>query len=170
MKKIRVRYLTHAAVIAALYAALTLLCMATPLGALAFGPINFRISEALTVLPALTPAAIPGLAVGCLVSNLTGSLTGLGYGLWDVILGTGATLLAAWLSGKIKNPWLVPLPPVVLNGLIVGWMLHFTANLPFWGTVATVGLGEAAVCYLLGMPLLLFLRRNEGAKRLMRLE
>ena len=82
-----VRFLTQAAMIAALYAVLTYAAAAVNL---AYGAVQFRFSETLTVLPVFTPAAIPGLAVGCFLANLGSPL-----GLVDWIFGTGATLLAA---------------------------------------------------------------------------
>lgn len=81
----KVRFLALSAVIAALYAVLTYAAAAVNL---AYGPFQFRFSEALTVLPAFTPAAIPGLAVGCLLSNLASPL-----GIVDWVFGTLATLL-----------------------------------------------------------------------------
>ena len=123
------RKLTQAAVIAALYAALTILAAAIPtVGTFMFGPFQVRIAEALTILPYFTTAAIPGLAVGCLISNLAGMAFGLGGGILDVIFGTLATLAAAWLSSRAKKPWLVPLPPVALNAFIVAGVLAFTSH------------------------------------------
>ena len=125
------RKLTQAAVIAALYAALTILAAAIPtVGTFMFGPFQVRIAEALTILPYFTTAAIPGLAVGCLISNLAGMAFGLGGGILDVIFGTLATLAAAWLSSRAKKPWLVPLPPVALNAFIVAGVLAFTSRCP----------------------------------------
>mgnify|MGYP002732375116 CR=1 FL=1 len=145
------RRLCLAGIIAALYAALTL-----AFSPISFGAVQFRISEALTLLPVLFPEAIPGLALGCLVSNLLGGVMP-----WDPIFGTLATLLAAALSWRLrKSALLAALPPVVCNAVIVGGMLHFIlpdcALLP---TMLTVGAGEAVVCYGLGVPLLMGLKR-----------
>lgn len=154
------RKLTQAAVIAALYAALTILAAAIPtVGTFMFGPFQVRIAEALTILPYFTTAAIPGLAVGCLISNLAGMAFGLGGGILDVIFGTLATLAAAWLSSRAKKPWLVPLPPVALNAFIVAGVLAFTSQMPYWPWVLSIGAGQAVACYGLGYPLLLLLRR-----------
>ena len=115
----KVRFLALSAVIAALYAVLTYAAAAVNL---AYGPFQFRFSEALTVLPAFTPAAIPGLAVGCLLSNLASPL-----GIVDWVFGTLATLLAACCTYMLRNvkwkeiPILAPLPPVIFNALIVGF-------------------------------------------------
>ncbi len=145
-----VRDLAIAAVIAALYAALTVV-----FAPISYGAVQFRIAEALTLLPILLPQAIPGLAVGCLVANLVG-----GYGIWDVVLGTLATLIAAMLTyGLRKNIWLAAAPPVVVNAVIIGGLLHFVLQLPLLPTMATVGLGQLAVVYILGIPLMLALSK-----------
>lgn len=150
----RIRFLVYAAVIGALYTALTYV-----FGAFSFGMIQFRISEVLTVLPFFTPAAIPGLTVGCLVSNM---MTGNPY---DVIFGTSATLLAAILSYLLrKNSFLVTIPPVVVNALVIPFILKFTypdcANEAIWFMMLTVGAGQALACCVVGFPLLLTLKKR----------
>ena len=162
----RVRFLTEAAMIAAGYTVLTLLAMMLNL---AYGPVQFRFSEALTVLPVLTPAAVPGLAVGYLLSNFWSSM-----GALDIIFGTAATLLAALTTYMVRNirvkgiPILAPLPPVLFNALIVG--VEITIVSPggfvfpaFLANALSVGLGELAVCYVLGLPLLVALEKAMGA-------
>lgn len=145
-----VRDLAIAAVIAALYAALTVV-----FAPISYGAVQFRIAEALTLLPILLPQAIPGLAVGCLVANLVG-----GYGIWDVVLGTLATLIAAMLTyGLRKTIWLAAAPPVAVNAVVIGLLLHFVLELPLLPTMATVGLGQLAVVYVLGIPLMLALKK-----------
>ena len=147
------KYLVRAAVVAAIYTALTYLA---GLMNLAYGPVQFRFSEALTVLPFLLPEAVPGLFVGCVVSNLISP-----YGALDLVVGSLATLLAAVLTGKCRRRYLAPLPPVLCNAGLVGAMIAwyetgFGAGFPlaFAYNALTVGAGEAAVCYLLGLPLL----------------
>lgn len=156
MRKFTTKDLTLAAVVAALYAALTL-----ALPGPSFGFTQLRVAEALTVLPFLFPATAPGLMVGCLVANLLSP-----YGLVDVVCGTAATALAAFLTMKAPTRWLAPLPPVICNGVIVGGMLAwyeagFGPN--FWPMFALSGpgvaLGELAACYILGGILLKALPR-----------
>ena len=108
-----IRQLTTAAIIAAIYAALTLLLPIPQ-----YGGVQLRVAEAMTVLPFFFPEAIPGLAVGCFLSNLLGSPYVL-----DWIFGTLATLLAALWTSRIKHRALAPLPPVVCNAVIVGHRL-----------------------------------------------
>ncbi len=145
-----VKNLTLSALIAALYAGLTLLFQP-----ISYGAVQFRISEALALLPVLFPAAVPGLTVGCLLANLIGSATP-----WDIVFGTLATLLAALMTRRLRhNEWLAALPPVLFNAVIVGLVLHFTLALPLLPTVLTVGLGELVVVYVLGVPMIKALKK-----------
>lgn len=151
----KILFIVQSAIIAALYTAVTLLF--TPLS---FGHniFQFRISEALTVLPALIPASIPGLFIGCIISNMLG-----GFGPVDTVFGSLATLLAAIVSRRLRNhPYWVPFPPVVFNALIVGTYLKYLymQDVPLLVSMEWVALGELLSCYLLGLPLLLLLRKR----------
>ncbi|MBN1624082.1 MAG: QueT transporter family protein [Clostridia bacterium] len=147
MKDIKPAFLARAAVIAALYAALTL-----ALAPISYGLVQFRVAEALTILAYFTPAAIPGLFIGCLIANIIGP-----YGILDIVFGSIATLIAAIATYKIKNRYLAPLPPVLANALIVGPLVAYFVNVPFYMGMLYVGLGQLAVCYGLGLPLILAL-------------
>jgi uncharacterized membrane protein len=173
--------IAQAGVIAALYAALTLLTL-TLLGGLAFGPVQFRLSEAVCVLALFTRNAIPGLTIGCALANLIGiALNGSGaLGLLDVVGGSAATFLGAWWCWRMRNKvGLALLGPVVANAVIVSTYLPLLLaaagfyTIPFteisltqsyltmylFGVVA-LGLGEALVVYALGWPLQAALRRT----------
>ena len=140
------RFLTQAAIIAALYAALTLLLQ--PISGFQ-GNFQLRVSEALTLLPVFTPAAVPGLFVGCLIATLLGGATVL-----DVIFGSLATLLAALLTRRLRhNRLLAALPPVLANMVIVGAVLAYSLNLPLLPSMGWVALGQLLACYGLGLPL-----------------
>lgn len=163
MRKFTTKDLTLAAVVAAAYAALTML-----LPGPSYGYAQLRVAEAFTVLPFLFPATAPGLLVGCLVANLLSP-----YGLVDVVCGTAATGLAAFLTMKCRHKWLAPLPPVLCNGIIVGGMLAwyeagFGPN--FWSMFAVAGpgvaLGELCACYILGGLLLTALPKVPYFRRL----
>ncbi len=161
--KLTTKFLARAAVIAAIYVALTYLA---GLMNLAYGPVQFRFSEALTVLPFLFPEAIPGLFVGCIVSNLLSP-----YGALDLVVGSAATLLAAVWTAKCGKRAFAPMPPVIANALLVGAMIAWYEagfGAGFWAAFAynalTVGLGELVVCYALGLPLLRVLE-NRGVMR-----
>lgn len=187
-------FVARAGMIAAVYAALTLLTV-TFLQGLAWGPVQLRVSEATCVLAVLTPAAVPGLAIGCVLANLLSiPLTGSGLlGLLDVVFGSLATLLGALWTRRFRgNLKVALLGPVIANALIVPaylpilvkgygfYTIPFTsvdiegAFLPMYlfGVLA-IGLGEAAVLYGIGFPLVKGLRRSgvladddEGAKTL----
>lgn len=148
------KFLIKAAIIAGVYAALTMLLMP-----FSYGVMQIRVSEALTILPFFTPAAIPGLFVGCLIANMISPL-----GIIDFICGSSATLIAAICSYKLKDkPLLVPLPPVIANGIIIGSMLHYAYGVPvsLLGCMGWVALGEFIACYLIGYPLMRYLKRYE---------
>ena len=145
-------FLVQGALIAALYVALTM--MFAPIS---FGPVQFRISEALCILPFFTPAAIPGMFLGCLISNLLGTAV-----IMDVICGSLATLIGAvgsyWLR---QHKYLVCLPPILANTLIIPWVLRYaygsTDLVPFM--MLTVGIGEVLAIGVLGNGLLALLER-----------
>lgn len=174
--KNKLLYVLQAAMIAALYTVLTILVQP-----IASAPIQFRVSEALVILPALLPSAVPGLWLGCVLANILN-----GYGWIDILFGGLATLFAALLTrrigrragllpeqqnGKIiprkmllqrKALWLIPLPAVLFNALIVGAYLPIFFPTPEAGPLALailismlqLGLSELAVVYILGIPFL----------------
>ena len=165
--KMSTKNLVKGAVIAALYTALTYVAAAINL---AYGGVQFRFSEALTILPVFTPAAIPGLTIGCLLSNALSP-----YPL-DMLFGTAASLLAAAGTYLLRNvkvkgvPVLAPLPPVIFNAVIIGAEIAFTMSEGFnWANfflfAFQVGLGQLVVCYVLGLPLYYAIEKS-GAKRL----
>ena len=152
MKENKVLFLTRAALIAALYAAL---CMI--FAPISYGEVQVRIAEALVILPFFTPAAIPGLFVGCLLANILG-----GSILLDVIFGSLATLIGAVGSYCLRfNRFLALIPPIAANTLIVPFVLRYGygVNLPIPFMMLTVGIGELIAVVLLGNILLSVLIR-----------
>lgn len=145
----RTKYLTHAAIIAAVYVVITI-----AFAPISYGQVQVRISEALTVLPYFTPAAVPGLFIGCVIANIYG-----GAGLIDIVFGSLATLLAAFVSYKMPKKYLVPLPPVIINAIVIGFVLYFAVNVPLLMTMAWVGLGQLIACYGIGYPLMVILEK-----------
>ena len=148
--------LARGAIIAALYAVLTLL-----LQPLSYGEVQIRFSEALTLLPILMPEAVPALAVGCLLANVLG-----GCMLVDIVFGTLATLLAAICTRRLRERfWLAALMPVLFNGVIVGSVVHYCyapmIALPL--CMLSVAAGEAVDCLVVGPVLLRVLRRVPAA-------
>ncbi|AEX86268.1 membrane protein [Marinitoga sp. 1135] len=139
-----------AGVVAALYVALTVV-----LQPISYGPMQVRISEALTVLPFLNPIFIPALYIGAMLANIFG-----GFGAIDIFLGSALTLVAAYLTYKMPNKYLAPLPPVIVNAFGVSAYVAPLAHVPYWSTVLWIGIGEAIACYALGLPLLILLEKR----------
>ncbi len=158
------RYIVSGAVIAAAYASLTYLSNAF---GVAYGPIQLRLSEVLTVLPIVTPAAIPGLAIGCFIANL-GS-----FNMADLLFGTLATLSAAWLSYALRDikvkdfPVFSFLPPVIINALVIGFeiaLFYLKADNFFWGFLISflqIGISQLIVCFCFGIPFYLAVKKNK---------
>lgn len=150
----RTKILTQAAMIAAIYVVLV-----EVFKPFSYGIMQVRVAEVLTVLPYFTPAAIPGLTAGVLVSNILGP-----NGMLDIIFGTLATLIAACLTYRARKKILAPMPPVLVNAVVIGAVLYYI----FLGTpdetalhviMGWVALGQIIACYGLGYPLMLILDR-----------
>ncbi len=167
--KKRTNFVVQSAVIAALYAGLT---YTASLLNVAYGSIQFRFSEALTILASISSAAIPGLTVGCFLGNITSP-----FGIVDIICGTFATFLAAILSYKTRNirfknlPLLSAFFPVLTNAVIVG--LEITLFMPeefrvqaFLINALQVAIGQAVICYGLGLPLYNVIKKTNLDKKL----
>jgi uncharacterized membrane protein len=165
----RSQKITQTASIAAIYAILTY--VSASMG-LAYSGMQFRISEALTILPIFTPSAIPGLAIGCLIANI-----GSPYGIIDLILGPFSSFLAAKLTRKLRHfrvrgiPILAPLPSIIINVLVVGSLV--TCMLPegftlisLLASMINIGLSELAICYGIGLPLAVLLEKTNIIKTL----
>ncbi|HDP36751.1 MAG TPA: QueT transporter family protein [Candidatus Atribacteria bacterium] len=148
---IKLNYIIRVAMIAAIYVVLNII-----FASISYGPVQVRIAEALTVLPFIDPSAIIGLFVGCILANILGPV-----GMVDIIGGSFCTLVAAYLTSKMKNPKLAPLPPVLINAFGVSIYLHLLFDLPYWITVLYIGIGEVIACYVLGYPLLILLIKNK---------
>ncbi|MBO4831905.1 MAG: QueT transporter family protein [Oscillospiraceae bacterium] len=161
-----IRKIASSAVIAAVYAALTMV-----LAPISYGSIQFRIAEALCILPFFFPASVWGLFIGCLIANLLSP-----YGLLDIIIGPIATLIAAIAtmqlgklpsSGTVRTKALACLPPVISNAVLVGAAITLAsaasgARLPvFLVNALEVGAGELAVMFIIGLPLLILLPRSK---------
>lgn len=163
--RISVKDLASAAVVGAAYAALTML-----LALISFGLVQFRASEALCILPAFLPAASWGLWVGCALVNFMS-----GYGIPDIVFGSFATLMASLCIARIargRSPLLgwgrclaICAMPVLWNGPIVGGVIAWSTG-AFWAALplsaAQIAVEEAAVMFVLGLPLLRLLPRSRA--------
>lgn len=145
-------YIANAAILAAAYAAITLI-----VAPVSFGVFQIRLSEALCVFSLYTPAAIPGITIGCFFANLIG-----GAGIWDIVLGTLASLIGCFGMYKLKSrEYIAPLANVLSNGLIVGSMLHYIYDFanPLI-CILLVMAEELLVMYVLGLPLSAFIKKT----------
>lgn len=148
------RYITRSALIAAIYVVLTIM-----LPALSYGPVQFRLSEILTLLPIFMIEAIPGLAIGCFVANMLSA-----YGVYDMIFGTMATLIAAILTYLLRKKILLAgIPPVLINALIIPLIFIMSASeaaaAGYLFNVLTIFISQAIIIYALGIPLTLGIKR-----------
>lgn len=162
MRNRKIGYITRGALVSALYVGLTFLCNAI---GLANGPIQLRLSEALCILPFFMPSAVPGLFIGCLIANLVTSAA-----VWDVIFGSLATLVGAFVASKIKNKWLVPIPTVIANTVVVPVVILFCYTAKeswslqtYFITALGVFTGEVLSAYVLGMILFFALDRHKNS-------
>lgn len=177
-KKIKIdnKVIARAALIAALYFVLTAF-----LPAISYGPVQIRISEALTLLPALMPvSATLGLFAGCLLANLYGMAMSI-TGIYDVIFGSLATLVAALLTTRIKKKPFLPLPTIIVNAVVVSayiwqyfigslkieWLKNLSPIIRYLFTIVSIGMGEAIATYFLGLPLFLALEKQLKGKKLL---
>ena len=160
MKNNLTRKVVVAGIIAAIYTVLTMV-----LAPISFGTVQFRISEIMVLLAFINPIYIVGLTLGCMLSNLLG-----GFGPIDVIFGSMATLIAGLATYMtkvaIKNPKIAliigSLWPTVFNGIIIGWVLKVTINVPFIASMVTVAIGEFVVVTVIGVPLYMMIEKKYG--------
>ena len=159
MNKKSTVYIAQGAMIAALYVALTLIFQP-----ISFSSVQFRIAEALTIMPLFTPAAIPGLFIGCLVANFLG-----GAVIIDIIFGSIATLIGAVFGYFLKkNRWLVPIPAIVSNMLIIPLVLKYgyEVDVPYFIQMLYIAVGEICGCYILGELLATAIYRTGADKKI----
>jgi len=142
--------IARGAAITALYVVITYF-----LAPVSFGPIQFRAAEALTVLPILFPEAVPALFLGVLLANVIG-----GLGMVDIVGGSLVTLLAAYATYKNRDNIFAYLSPILFNAFLISIYLHTLFGLPYWLNVIQIGLSEAVVVLILGVPLIKYLKRH----------
>lgn len=149
-------YFIRCAAVAALY-----FCLTIALTPISYGVIQFRLSEALTVLPFLYPEATVGLVIGCAFANITSP-----FGVLDIIVGSVVTGIAGYLTSKIKNIWLAPLPPIILNAIFlpIVWSIVGTPQIYIVNALSLL-LSQSVVTYALGVPLTKALKRLDPTKR-----
>lgn len=161
MKKDMARRLALGGMVGAAYAVTAIL---GSVFGISYGPIQFRFCEALCLLPYLMPEAVGGLFVGCLIANIFSP-----YGLLDILVGSLATLLAAYLTSRCRSRYVAALPPVAVNAVVVGALLAFEQTglgdafmSAFWYNACSLAVSEAVVCYVLGLGLLKALEKTKS--------
>lgn len=149
-KNMDTKKITRGALIAGLYIVITYF-----LAPISFGPLQFRAAEALTVLPILFPEAVPALFIGVLLANIFG-----GLGLVDIIGGSLVTLLAAYVTYRYRHNIIAYLSPIIFNGFLISIYLHILFALPYWLTVLQILISQTMVVFLLGYPLIYYLKKR----------
>ena len=142
--------LVKTALIAAIYAVLTII-----LAPISYGPVQFRLSEILVLLAFIDPIYIIGLTLGCFLANLFG-----GLGIMDLVFGTIATFLSVsaisltskFIKHRLTSLIISSLWPTIFNGVIIGWMLNYVLQVPLLLTMFQVGIGEFVVVTIIGVP------------------
>lgn len=163
MKKLTTKQIALSGVVAGLYAAITILT-----ASFAYGNIQFRIADAMCLLVCIEPSLTIGLTLGCLIANIFSTVSVL-----DIVIGTAATLLGCLLTIQVKKMWILPIPTILANAVMVGAMLAFVYTPEsFWQGFAIMGAevaaGEIVVLYLLGVPLYLTMKKTGLIGRLLR--
>lgn len=146
-----IKKIVTTALVAAIYATLTLV-----LGAISYGPIQFRVAEIMVLLPFIKKDYIWGLTIGCFLANIIGP-----YGVPDIIFGTTATFLSAYavyltskmMEGKKYALLVSSIWPTIINAAIIGIMLNIFFGLPLMLSIAQVGFGQFVVITIIAMPL-----------------
>lgn len=146
-----IKKLVTTALVSAIYATLTLV-----LGAISYGPIQFRVAEIMVLLPFIKKDYIWGLTIGCFLANIIGP-----YGVPDIIFGTTATFLSVYavymtskmMDGKKYALLVSSIWPTVINAIIIGIMLNIFFGLPLMLSMAQVGFGQFVVITIIGVPL-----------------
>ena len=161
--KITTKKLVYGAFIAALYAVLTM-----AIAPMSYGVVQVRISEVLTIIPFFSSFSVLGLTIGCLTANLLSPI-----GILDIIFGTLATLVSAFLTYKIGKSsfkykiYLAPLPAVIINGIVVGILINISlpsGPMEYISAMLLIAFEEMLPCYVLGLPLLFLIDKNKKLK------
>lgn len=164
MNRLSVRFIAESAIIAALYVVLTWL-----LAPISYGAIQFRLSEVLILLVVFKPKYAFALIVGCLIANIPSSL-----GWYDIMFGTLASVIAILPMTKIKSLSKAAILPVISNAIIIslelGIVFDMFSPIAFWFNVLTIALGEAVVLYLVGIPIMYSIAKNEALVEMLSLD
>lgn len=146
-----VDFIVRTAIVASLYAVLTM-----AMAPISYGMIQFRLSEVMTLLAFINPVYITGLTLGTLIANFASQL-----GMADMVFGTLATFLSVFIMSKCRNIWIASLWPSIINGVVIGSMIYVLGFVPegfgLPAAIAFVAVGEFAVVTLIGVPVFKYL-------------
>lgn len=159
LKNITTNKLVKIAIVAALYALLTI-----NLAPISYGFIQFRLSEVMVLLAFIDPLYIPALVLGCIMANIFSPL-----GMIDVFVGSFATLLSVYMINRSKNLFLASLWPCIMNGIFVAAELYLLNIAPFWASILYVALGEFGVVSIIGVPLFKTLLNNNKINTILKI-
>lgn len=167
MKKITIRDVIVESLIASIYFIFVVFPIFTPIS---FGFFQFRIAEALMILVLFNKRHKYGLTIGCFIANYYGLSSGRTTA-FDVVFGTMATYLGAYLMTVVRKPLLVSLlMPAITNGIVIGLVISYTftnAFQPVYITMPVIFISELAVLYLLGIPLYKLINNRQEIKDLL---
>lgn len=159
------KFITKTAIVAAVYAALTLL-----IAPLSYGVVQFRLSEVMTLLAFISPQYIVGLTIGCVIANI-GSFFFSNFGAADIIFGSAATFISVYLMSKTRNFYIATLWPTLVNGLVIGYMLYAFMGFPLVPSILSVAMGEFVVVSVIGTMVFKFgIMKNERVMAMLRVD
>lgn len=156
---VRILRLARIAIVAALYFVCTI-----ALAPIAFGAVQFRLSEILVLLCFYKKDYCYSMVIGCAIANLFSPL-----GIYDLVFGTLATALTVTAVYWCRHLLLATLFPT-LGCVIVGLELTFLTDVPLLPTCATVMLGEFVTVTVVGYPIFRLLERNKGLMKILGLD
>lgn len=147
------RFLARQAAVAAIYMVLTIV-----LSGISYGPLQFRVSEVMTLLPFYNKEYIWGITVGCILANIASP-----FGIVDIIVGSFASFLAAVIMSRMKIIWLASLMPAITN-ILVGVQIALMSSEPlnFFVVTGQIMLSQFIIVTIIGVPLFKVLTKNKS--------
>lgn len=149
MRKINTETIALTGVTAAVYMVATL-----AVSPIAFGAVQFRLSEVMVLLAWINPAFAPGLVLGCALANMFSPL-----GVIDVLFGTFHTFCSVMMIKRTKNMYLASLWPTIFS-FIIGLELYIAYSAPFIVSTLSVMAGELICITLIGCIVFSLIKKN----------
>lgn len=155
MRKSIVNVITRNAIVAAMYFLFTFLGQP-----FSFGVVQVRLAEALILLCFFRRDFTIVITLGCLLSNLFSPFMP-----WDLLIGTGATLISCLLISYCKHLLLASFIPVIINAFAVSYEIIFIFDYihqSFYLVAIVIGIGELLAVSVVGYVLCLLMKRNKS--------